>query len=91
MLSGRNGAGFTLFPGNVTEMINEVLEVMTDRARDGMTMVVVTHDMGFARRVAHRIVFMDEGRIIEQNPPEKFFAEPETERAQQFLGKILSH
>ena len=73
------------------EMINEVLEVMTDLARDGMTMVVVTHEMGFARRVAHRIVFMDEGRIIEQNPPEKFFAEPETERAQQFLGKILSH
>lgn len=73
------------------EMINEVLEVMTDLARDGMTMVVVTHEMGFARRVAHRIVFMDEGSIIEQNPPEKFFAEPETERAQQFLGKILSH
>ncbi len=73
------------------EMINEVLEVMTDLARDGMTMVVVTHEMGFARRVAHRVVFMDGGRIIEQNVPEKFFAAPETERAQQFLGKILAH
>lgn len=73
------------------EMINEVLEVITDLAHEGMTMVVVTHEMGFARRVAHRMVFMDEGRIIEQNSPEKFFAAPETERAQQFLGKILSH
>ncbi len=73
------------------EMINEVLEVITDLAHDGMTLVVVTHEMGFARRVAHRIVFMDEGQIIEQNPPEKFFAAPETERAQQFLGKILAH
>jgi len=73
------------------EMINEVLEVITDLAHDGMTMVVVTHEMGFARRVANRIVFMDEGRIIEQTPPEKFFAAPETERAKQFLGKILSH
>ena len=73
------------------EMINEVLEVMTDLARDGMTMVVVTHEMGFARRVAHRIVFMDEGRVIEANEPEKFFAAPESPRAQQFLSKILSH
>jgi polar amino acid transport system ATP-binding protein len=73
------------------EMINEVLEVMTDLARDGMTMIVVTHEMGFARRVAHRVVFMDEGKIIEQSPPEKFFAAPESERAQQFLGKILAH
>jgi polar amino acid transport system ATP-binding protein len=73
------------------EMINEVLEVMTDLARDGMTMVVVTHEMGFARRVAHRIVFMDEGRVIEANEPEKFFATPESPRAQQFLSKILSH
>jgi polar amino acid transport system ATP-binding protein len=73
------------------EMINEVLEVMTDLARDGMTMVVVTHEMGFARRVAHRVVFMDEGRVIEENPPETFFAAPQSSRAQQFLGKILSH
>ena len=73
------------------EMINEVLEVMTDLARDGMTMVVVTHEMGFARRVAHRVVFMDHGQIIEANEPEKFFAAPESPRARQFLSKILSH
>jgi len=73
------------------EMINEVLEVMTDLARDGMTMVVVTHEMGFARRVAHRVVFMDQGQIIEANDPERFFAAPESSRAQQFLSKILSH
>ncbi|HWO42059.1 MAG TPA: amino acid ABC transporter ATP-binding protein [Candidatus Eisenbacteria bacterium] len=73
------------------EMINEVLEVMTDLARDGMTMVVVTHEMGFARRVAHRIVFMDEGRIVEEAKPEIFFTAAQSPRAQQFLGKILSH
>jgi polar amino acid transport system ATP-binding protein len=73
------------------EMINEVLEVMTDLARDGMTMVVVTHEMGFARRVAHRVVFMDQGCIVEANEPGKFFAAPESPRAQQFLSKILSH
>jgi polar amino acid transport system ATP-binding protein len=73
------------------EMINEVLEVMTDLARDGMTMVVVTHEMGFARRVAHRVVFMDHGEILEANEPEKFFADPESPRARQFLSKILSH
>jgi len=73
------------------EMINEVLEVMSDLAREGMTMVVVTHEMGFARRVAHRVVFMDEGRIVEVGEPEKFFAAPESDRAKQFLGKILSH
>ncbi|MGH7930744.1 MAG: amino acid ABC transporter ATP-binding protein, partial [Candidatus Binatia bacterium] len=73
------------------EMINEVLEVMSDLAREGMTMIVVTHEMGFARRVAHRVVFMDEGRIVEIGEPEKFFAAPESERAKQFLGKILSH
>jgi polar amino acid transport system ATP-binding protein len=72
------------------EMINEVLDVMTDLARDGMTMVVVTHEMGFARRVAHRVVFMDEGRIVEQGRPEAFFAAAQTPRARQFLGKILS-
>ena len=73
------------------EMINEVLDVMTDLAREGMTMIVVTHEMGFARRVAHRIIFMDGGTIIEQNAPEKFFAAPESERARQFLSKILTH
>jgi len=73
------------------EMINEVLEVMTDLAHDGMTMVVVTHEMGFARRVAHRVVFMDEGQIIEEGKPETFFGAPQSPRAQQFLGKILSH
>ncbi|HYA28926.1 MAG TPA: amino acid ABC transporter ATP-binding protein [Acidobacteriota bacterium] len=73
------------------EMINEVLEVMTDLARDGMTMTVVTHEMGFARRVAHRIVFMDQGQIVESNEPEKFFSAPQAPRAQQFLSKILSH
>jgi polar amino acid transport system ATP-binding protein len=73
------------------EMINEVLEVMTDLARDGMTMVVVSHEMGFARRVAHRLIFMDEGRIIEEGSPEAFFGAPKSPRAKQFLGKILSH
>jgi ABC-type polar amino acid transport system ATPase subunit len=73
------------------EMINEVLEVMTDLAKDGMTMVVVTHEMGFARRVAHRVVFMDQGKIIETANPETFFAAPQSARAQQFLSKILSH
>jgi polar amino acid transport system ATP-binding protein len=73
------------------EMINEVLEVMTDLAHEGMTMIVVTHEMGFARRVAHRVVFMDEGRIVETGEPDIFFAAPRSERAKQFLGKILSH
>ena len=73
------------------EMINEVLEVMTDLAHDGMTMVVVTHEMGFARRVARRIVFMDEGEIIEEAKPETFFGAPQSPRAKQFLSKILSH
>jgi ABC-type polar amino acid transport system ATPase subunit len=73
------------------EMINEVLEVMTDLARDGMTMMCVTHEMGFARRVAHRVIFMDEGQVIEQNEPEAFFAAPKNERTKQFLSKILSH
>jgi glutamate transport system ATP-binding protein len=71
------------------EMVNEVLEVMTQLARDGMTMLVVTHEMGFARRVAHRVVFMDTGQIVEEAPPETFFARPQTERARDFLGKIL--
>ena len=73
------------------EMINEVLDVMTTLAKEGMTMVVVTHEMGFARRAAHRVVFMDDGRIVEQATPEKFFADPESPRAQDFLSKILSH
>jgi polar amino acid transport system ATP-binding protein len=73
------------------EMINEVLEVMTDLAKDGMTMAVVTHEMGFARRVARRVIFMDEGRIVEEGDPEGFFALPKSERAKQFLSKILSH
>jgi glutamate transport system ATP-binding protein len=71
------------------EMVNEVLEVMTQLARDGMTMLVVTHEMGFARRVAHRVVFMDTGQIVEEAPPEAFFTNPQTERARDFLGKIL--
>jgi polar amino acid transport system ATP-binding protein len=73
------------------EMINEVLDVMTDLAKEGMTMVVVTHEMGFARRVAHRVVFMDEGQVIEEDRPELFFTAPKSERTRQFLGKILSH
>jgi aspartate/glutamate/glutamine transport system ATP-binding protein len=71
------------------EMINEVLEAMADLARGGMTMVVVTHEMGFARRVADRVVFMDEGRIVEAGPPEHFFKNPENERTKRFLGRIL--
>jgi ABC-type polar amino acid transport system ATPase subunit len=73
------------------EMINEVLEVMTDLAREGMTMIVVTHEMGFARRVAHRVVFMDEGRVIEEATPETFFTAPRFDRTKQFLSKVLSH
>jgi glutamate transport system ATP-binding protein len=72
-------------------MINEVLEVMTDLARDGMSMMVVTHEMGFARRVSHRVIFMDEGQVVEENEPEAFFAAPKSERTRQFLSKILSH
>jgi ABC-type polar amino acid transport system ATPase subunit len=73
------------------EMINEVLEVMTDLAKEGMTMMCVTHEMGFARRVAHRVIFMDEGQVIEQNAPEPFFAAPKSDRTKQFLSKILTH
>ena len=73
------------------EMINEVLEVMTDLARDGMTMVVVTHEMGFARSAAQRVVFMAEGRIVEVAPPQDFFTHPASDRARDFLSKILSH
>lgn len=73
------------------EMIKEVLDVISALAREGMTMVVVTHEMGFARRVANRIVFMDEGNIVEVGEPEKFYTAPQSARAQQFLSKILSH
>ena len=73
------------------EMINEVLDVMVELVREGMTMMVVTHEMGFARKVAHRVVFMDQGRIVEDAPKEEFFGTPRSERAQQFLAKILHH
>jgi glutamate/aspartate transport system ATP-binding protein len=73
------------------EMINEVLDVMVQLAQDGMTMMVVTHEMGFARRVADRVIFMDAGRIVEDTTKDMFFGTPRSERAQQFLSKILSH
>jgi ABC-type polar amino acid transport system ATPase subunit len=73
------------------EMINEVLDVMVQLAKDGMTMMVVTHEMGFANKVAHRVIFMDEGRIVEDAPKTDFFSKPRSERAQQFLAKILHH
>jgi glutamate transport system ATP-binding protein len=73
------------------EMINEVLEVMVALAADGTTMLVVTHEMGFARRAAHRVVFMDNGAIVETGAPTAFFSNPQTERAKDFLSKILSH
>ena len=72
-----------------TEMVKEVLETMVALAEDGMTMLVVTHEMGFARQVANRIVFMDEGQIVEANVPEEFFAHPQHERTKLFLGQIL--
>ena len=73
------------------EMINEVLDVMTGLARDGMTMVVVTHEMGFARRAADRVVFMSDGEVVETGTPDEFFSDPRTDRAKDFLSKILSH
>jgi glutamate transport system ATP-binding protein len=73
------------------EMINEVLEVMQQLARDGMTMIVVTHEMGFARGAADRVAFMADGRIVEQRTPEEFFTDPRSERAKDFLSKILEH
>ena len=73
------------------EMINEVLDVMVQLAKDGMTMMVVTHEMGFAKKVAHRVIFMDQGRIIEDDPKDEFFSTPRSERAHQFLSKILHH
>jgi len=73
------------------EMINEVLDVMTELARSGMTMVVVTHEMGFARRAANRVIFMADGQIVEQADPETFFTNAQSARAKDFLGKILTH
>jgi len=73
------------------EMINEVLDVMVGLAEEGMTMIVVTHEMGFARKVADRVVFMDEGRIVEDAPTDEFFAAPRSDRARLFLSKILQH
>ena len=73
------------------EMINEVLDVMTELAQEGMTMMCVTHEMGFAKRVAHRVIFMDQGQIVEDDSKEAFFATPRSERARQFLAKILQH
>ncbi|MEM1160312.1 MAG: amino acid ABC transporter ATP-binding protein [Pseudomonadota bacterium] len=73
------------------EMISEVLDVMAELAGSGMTMIVVTHEMGFAKRVADRMVFMDKGQIVETSPPEQFFSAPQTERCQTFLNQILGH
>ena len=73
------------------EMISEVLDVMVDLAKRGMTMVVVTHEMGFARTAADRVLFMSDGAIVEENTPEQFFTNPQSARAQEFLGKILRH
>ena len=73
------------------EMIKEVLDVMVDLAKQGMTMVVVTHEMGFARTVADRVVFMADGAIVEENTPEEFFTNLTSDRAKDFLGKILKH
>jgi general L-amino acid transport system ATP-binding protein len=73
------------------EMINEVLEVMVELVGSGMTMICVTHEMGFARKVADQMVFMDHGKIVESSPPEKFFSNPDSARCQDFLQKILHH
>jgi glutamate/aspartate transport system ATP-binding protein len=73
------------------EMISEVLDVMVDLAREGMTMMVVTHEMGFASKVAHRVIFMDMGEIVEDALKTDFFGSPRSDRAQKFLSKILSH
>jgi glutamate transport system ATP-binding protein len=72
-------------------MVNEVLDVMVGLAKEGMTMIVVTHEMGFARKAADRVVFMADGQIVEEAEPEKFFTDPQTKRAQDFLSKILTH
>jgi general L-amino acid transport system ATP-binding protein len=72
-------------------MIAEVLDVMSDLAQEGMTMLCVTHEMGFARKVADRVIFMADGRIIEQAPPEEFFNHPQNERTRQFLQQVIGH
>ena len=84
------GFGITEFQ-TVGNMITEVLDVMTGLAKDGMTMIVVTHEMGFARKVADRVLFMADGAIVEENTPEAFFTDPQTDRAKDFLAKVLSH
>ena len=71
------------------EMVGEVLELMKELAKDGMTMVVVTHEMGFAREVGSRVIFMDEGKIVEENTPDEFFANPKSDRLKDFLSKVL--
>ncbi|MEM7271158.1 MAG: glutamine ABC transporter ATP-binding protein GlnQ, partial [Pseudomonadota bacterium] len=73
------------------EMISEVLDVMVELAEEGMTMIVVTHEMGFARKVADQMVFMDDGEIVETGPPAEFFEAPKSERCRTFLNQILSH
>ena len=73
------------------EMINEVLDVMVQLAKEGMTMIVVTHEMGFARKAANRVVFMSDGRIVEEAKPEEFFTNPKSDRAKDFLSKLLTH
>ena len=86
-LGERSATGMDADP----EMINEVLDVMVELAQEGMTMMCVTHEMGFARKVAHRVIFMDRGEIVEDAPKAEFFGTPRSERAQQFLSKILHH
>ena len=73
------------------EMINEVLDVMSDLASTGMTMIIVTHEMGFAKKIANKIIFMDNGEIVESNTPDKFFSNPDKERTKSFLNQILHH
>ena len=73
------------------ELVGEVLDVMKELAKSGMTMIVVTHEMGFARKVAHRVIFMDQGEIVEDATKEQFFTQPKSDRAIQFLSKILQH
>ena len=73
------------------EMVKEVLDTMVSLAKEGMTMMCVTHEMGFARRVAHRVVFMDEGQVVEEGTPDEFFRAPKSDRGKQFLSKILTH
>ena len=90
MLSGKAGA---IQPTSALdpEMIKEVLETMVELANEGMTMLCVTHGMGFARKVADRVIFMDQGEIVEQNDPLSFFENPENPRTKEFLGQILGH